>query len=204
MKQPIFVFLGTAIALSTISLARGQTLVVESSLKSCNFQAYIRDPDPAGTHVRAAPNAKAPILARLLKEKDPDGYEFSASFDVIGWKEGWALITNAATTRGDVMFTGPGWISARLLDFSFGLTKVRAAPRRDAPLVTGWIGSEDSEDRMTIHKIHDCENQYVEVTFSLKSRPKMRLRGWITNICGNQATTCTGALDEGLDEAEEE
>lgn len=77
------------------------TMAVDSKATHvCRFPAYLTDKDPAGTNIRAAPRADAPIVARLPGRKGDIGPEL----EIIGSRGGWFLMHNAA---GGILPTSP-------------------------------------------------------------------------------------------------
>ena len=164
----------------------------------CDFRAWSKDPDPAGLNVRAAPRRDAPVVGRLPAPRDDGGERIAVEFRVVGGDGPWLLIENAA--YGDYgngakkVFSGRGWIAAALVDVAVQDEKVRLGPSSDAgiadeprPLVDGTY------DFLSLRRILACRDRWVEIEgeFRLaKEKPGRAVRGWVTDLCGNQVTTC--------------
>jgi len=86
------------------------------------------DQDPAGLNVRAAPSARARVLGRLHSVLDPEAQHHGSTerygpiFAIREARDGWVRITDAAAevegADGEVRrnYTGPGWISATMVE----------------------------------------------------------------------------------------
>ena len=138
------------------------------------------DTDPKGTNVRSAPRADAPILRRLPPRVriGPDTVT-GVEFEIVGSKDGWLLIEEREQR---------GWISGRLAGTTLASRPLRAAPRRDAPLVAQLSGEGWGPDSVAVSAVHAGSDKYVEVIATpLGGKP---LRGWSYWPCSNQLTTC--------------
>jgi hypothetical protein len=160
----------------------------------CQTRGYSTDKDPKGTNVRSAPRADAPIIGRLAPRAllGPNTYE-GVEFEVVGSKDGWLLIQKPDPASGVVLDPahaagGRGWISGRLVGVTLGRRELRAAPRRDAPMVLDLFGKDWGPDSFLVSAVHACRDKYVEVTGKApRGKP---LRGWAFGPCSNQLTTC--------------
>jgi hypothetical protein len=161
----------------------------------CRTRGYSTDIDPAGTTVRSAPRADAPVIGRLAPPTllGPGTYE-GVEFEVVGSKDGWLLIQKPAPESGLKLDAGNaadgrGWISGRLVAVVLGDRSLRAAPRREAPVVADLSGPGIGPDSFIVSTVHACDGKYLEVTGTWHGKP---LRGWSLSPCSNQLTTCDG------------
>lgn len=177
------------------------TLVLATSLPSlaasniCDFYAYSDDSDPAGTNVRSGPGTSYDIVGVLKPETVQESYSFTPEFQVTAFDNGWFQIGDAHYGDYDgegekAAFKGPGWVSAKLVEFEIEDPNLRDAPSLDARVTramdydTAW-----QLDGVRIAAIHACEGGFLDVTITNASGETKR--GWVTGLCGNQATTCS-------------
>ena len=177
-----------------LAAAVASTPVVTASDAVCSIAGYNADTDMSGTNLRAAPDAKAPVIFRLMPEIEPED-NYGAEFEVIGSKNGWLLIRDAETGQygngnGKIVFKGPGWISGSLVGFTINDIHMRAAPSANAKVVAmlfddkkGW-----GPDSFVIKRVYGCSGAFANVSGTTPyGKP---LHGWVTKLCGNQRTTC--------------
>lgn len=200
---------GTALASSPTS-ARSQ----------CEIGAFVQETDPAGLNVRAAPNAKAKILGKLLPvHVDPEqGYRTRAEVEVVASDNGWFLIRNArdnADMTGQPerpMYKGEGWVSGSRLIVKSQANVGRAAPLASAPEVLRFRDGDtfDSSAMMDGGRLAACMGKWAQVEFSdgrlpaeireklqvsppaRQGLPAGRFRAWVDKICDLQETSCSG------------
>lgn len=161
---------------------------------TCEFGAYANDPDPAGANVRSGPSLKHSVIG-VLKAEEPDGddYVFTPEFRVTAFQDGWFQIGDAVVGQyGDgperTVFQGPGWISAKLVGFDIQDWHLYEAPSTSSAVrhdLQDWW----SNSLITVSAIHDCQGGFINVTITNESGESAT--GWATNLCGNQATTCS-------------
>src|ERR1700744_2520682 len=60
--------------------------VITASDSVCHINGYNADKDMTGTNIRSAPDASAPVIFRLMPEKEPDD-TYGSEFEVIGSKK---------------------------------------------------------------------------------------------------------------------
>ena len=159
---------------------------------ACQIYAYANDPDPAGLNVRQGPSLKYSVIG-VLKSADYDGYQFSPEFMISDFKNGFYKIGDAVTGQyGDgpeeTVFQGPGWVSARLTGFEIEDPHLYEAPTAGSATILD-LDNAWSLDTTTITAIHGCLGPYVHVTLTNASGSSAT--GWATDLCGNQATTCS-------------
>lgn len=159
---------------------------------ACQIQAYSSDPDPAGANVRSGPGTQFPVIGVLEPEGDGP-YAFTPEFTISGFDNGWFKIGDAVT--GDyglspvrTVFTGPGWLSAKLAGFEIEDPHLYEKPSTDAGLIVD-LHDAWSLDNVHITAIHGCIGRYIHVTLTNASGSSAT--GWATDLCGNQATTCS-------------
>jgi hypothetical protein len=157
------------------------------------FPGLPRDKDPHGTNIRAAPNAAARIIGHLPALKG----DFGADVEVIGSTGAWFLIRDAAwreydNVKGGKIFAGPGWIAADLVTFATEDSRVRSGPSLAAPVIMNLNGAGGGPDEAAMVHIHGCSGTFVDV--DLKTPDGKTARGWVTQICAHQVTTCGGSL----------
>ncbi|HEY7978276.1 MAG TPA: SH3 domain-containing protein [Rhizomicrobium sp.] len=185
--------LAAAILAATIA----SSPVVTTSDAVCSINGYNADTDMNGTNLRAAPDAKAPVLYRLKPEIEPED-NYGAEFEVIGSKNGWLLIRNAMSGQygdgnGKIVFKGPGWISGSLVGFTINDSNMRSGPSSHAKVVARLEGDNGEggvwgPDSFSVTRVYGCSGDFADV--SGVTPTKKTYRGWVTKLCGNQRTTC--------------
>lgn len=164
----------------------------------CDFRAYTDDSDPAGVNIRSGPGTSFPIVGVLQPESDESG-DFTPEFSVLRFDAGWVEIAGAVAGQyGDgperAVFEGPGWVSAKLIRFEVEDPALRSAPDLGASEVVnlGYLDGDTnpwSLDQLTLTAIHGCDGAFVDLTFT--NAGGKSVRGWATDLCENQATTCS-------------
>ena len=165
----------------------------------CDFRGYSDDKDPAGTNVRSGPGTDHEIIGVLKAVDDGSGYGWSPEFPVRAFKDGWFQIGDARIEDyGDVppdkVFTGPGWVSSKLVLFDIEDPLLRDGPSLDAATVLDMNSLYDPANAwnladIRLQTVHACEGPFLEVT--VINPTGQTKRGWITDLCANQATTCS-------------
>ena len=193
------------IILATVSLLVPPALaapVETAGASQCKSRGYLKDTDPHGTNVRAAASANAPVIGHLppLARIEPSSNDLvGAEFDIIGAKDGWLLIRDAHAGSDDkLVFTGPGWVSGRLVSLTLGGDTLRDAPDVDAKMIaklSGELkdGSAYGPDSYEVVTVHGCSSHFVDVTIRLARSlaPNAKpMRGWDERACSTQLTTC--------------
>ena len=164
----------------------------------CDFGAWSKDPDPAGLNVRAAPRRDAPVIGRLPAPRTVDGERLAVEFRVVGGDGPWLMIENADHpdygNPAKRVFSGRGWVAAGLVDVVPMDEKVRIGPTSDAGIVDEPRAVADGTyDFLVVRRILSCRGRWIEMEGEFrvtKDRPGRAARGWVTDLCGNQVTTC--------------
>ena len=183
------------VGLSALSHVAANAAPVETTGASqCRARGFSADLDPAGTNVRSAPRADAPVIGRVAPRAliGPNTYE-GVEFEIVGSKDGWLLIQKPDPANGlklDAAHAaeGRGWISGKLVGVTPGSRALRSAPRRDAPVVAELSGADWGPDSFIVSAVHACDGKYVEISGT--HDPARKLRGWSYAPCSNQLTTC--------------
>ena len=110
---------------------------------ACEFSALARQGEPGGPALRDAPRSDGRELGRLpaIKDKDTGFYGQDGElpeFRVIGFKDGWFLIEDAAYPEPyrPKLHTGRGWIDAKLVTTHLFRDTLKKAPDNASPDVT--------------------------------------------------------------------
>ena len=183
----------TTLLASAIVLATSLPSLAASNI--CDFYAYSDDSDPAGTNVRSGPGTSYGVVGVLLPENVQESYTFTPEFQVTAFDNGWFQIGDASYGDYDGVgrkpaLKGPGWVSAKLVEFEIEDWNLRDAPSLDAKVTlemnydTPW-----QLDGVRIQTVHACDGGFLDVT--LINPGGATTRGWVTDLCGNQATTCS-------------
>lgn len=158
-------------------------VTVPTDIVPCTINAWSNDPDPAGLNMRSAPDAKAPVVARFAQR--PEGEGSLVEFDVIGFRNGWFLVTHATYGEyGDPppkkpLYVGKGWVhgsrlSGQLFAGGFHDRPDDAAPGRPYGVDT---------DAVQVRQLIECRGEWAKVATDVGT-------GWVKGLCSNQVTTC--------------
>jgi hypothetical protein len=171
---------------------------------ACDFGALANDHTREGLNIRAEPRADSAILGRLPVIENAYHEKIAADVHVVGVKDGWFLIENAAYGDYDLpknlppVYAGRGWVSGRLLTTQVRMHMLKAAPDENAADVV------EMSDDYGITAILDCKGDWLRIEAPLSTKdytlePKLSsdgpagtVRGWTRRPCTNQRTTCGG------------
>ena len=165
----------------------------QAAPRACEIHAYLRDPDSAGTNVRAGPSRDAAVVKRLPHSARMDGDDYVPEVTIVGFTQGWAQVKDAkfadyGSGADRMLFKGPGWIAGGLLSATLNHMEIRTAPNESAPVVARLMGEDWGPDSVQVLAIEDCTGYFAKVRAKL---PGGRLiTGWADGLCSNQVTTC--------------
>jgi len=191
--------IGLGAALLTLVSPLQAAPVDTAGASRCETRAYLNDPDPKGTNVRAAPNGKAAVIGQLPPRAPMPGDDseiVGVEFEIAGSKDGWLLVHNP--DRGS--FKGPGWIYGGLVSGTIGGRQLLASPAGNAKVLAELHHAGETgvgPDSFEVMQVHACQGRFVEVTIRLAPSiapypglPKQPMRGWVRKLCSTQLTTC--------------
>ena len=188
------------LALAAVLLAPVAATAAEVAppVDRCDFRAWSKDPDPAGLNVRSAPRRDAAVIGRLPAPRVVDGEKLAVEFRVVGGDGPWLLIENAEFADygngAKRVFTGRGWVAAGLVDVGIQDEKVRLGPASDAGIADEPRPTADGTyDFLSLRRILACRDRWIEMDGEFRvdrDKPGRAVRGWVTDLCGNQVTTC--------------
>ena len=171
---------------------------------ACDFGALANDHTREGLNIRAEPRADSAILGRLLVIENLYHEKIAADVHVIGVRNGWFLIEDAAYGDYDLpknlppLYAGRGWVSGRLLTTQVRMHTLKASPDENAADVV------EMGDDYGITAILDCKGDWLRIETPLSTKdytlkpklpsdgPSGTVRGWTRRPCTNQRTTCGG------------
>ncbi len=171
---------------------------------ACDFGALANDHTREGLNIRAEPGTDAAILGRLPLIENVYHEKIAADVHVIGVRNGWFLIEDAAYGDYDLpkdlppVYQGRGWVSGRLLTTQVRMHTLKAAPQESAADVVEMV------DDYGITAILDCTGDWLRIETPLATKdytlkpnlpsdgPGGTVRGWTRRPCTNQRTTCGG------------
>jgi hypothetical protein len=185
------------LGLAAVPVVVDATPLDTTGTSQCEARGYAIDADPKGTNVRSAPRADAPIIGHLApRTRMGSNFYEGVEFEIVGSRDGWFLIQRGSPAKDFTLAPanaadGRGWVSGRLVGVALSRPPLRAAPRRDAPVVGEMQGSNWGPDSAGVSAVHACQGKYVEVT----AHPPggKAVRGWSFAPCSNQLTTCDPA-----------
>ena len=152
---------------------------------ACDVRLDVRDPDPKGMNVRAAPGQPPGAVIGVLKP-DGDWTEVHA----VAQSGDWLRIDGAETVDDDApegmrsVFKGTGWVHVSGLGiselFTGDGTELRAAPSDSAKL----LKKITSEEWPKHTKILGCSGPFLHVDAD-------GMQAWTRRYCTNERTTCS-------------
>ena len=180
---------------------------------ACDFNALANDHTREGLNIRAEPRADSALLGRLPEIENAYHEKIAVDVHVIGVRNGWFLIENAAYGDYDLpkkrppLYAGRGWVSGKLLTTGLRTSTLKAAPDENAADVVELHGDESAtpafgSSEVTVTAILDCKGEWFRVQAPLSTEyyrlmpklpsdgPKDFVRGWTRGSCTNQRTTC--------------
>src|SRR5262249_39026084 len=148
--------------------------------------------------VHAAPLATSAVVGRLpppqtepgvVAEEGGENRLFGATFTVVGSKNGWMLIKDAAVGiyhdgKDRTIFRGPGWLPGDAVGFTVGSPVLRAGPNKTDKPVANLSDTDKgyAPSLYPVQRVHACQGSAVEVTVILdpayEDRTAKPMRGW--------------------------
>ena len=191
----------------------------------CSFGAFVKETDPAGLNVRAAPRVAAVIVGRLppvVFSRELAGYPVKVEVDVLAAERGWFQIThardNTALTGQPArrMFAGRGWVSGVQLTAKSQARQGHTGPSHESAMALRLKdgGSFDGDAFVNAAQLVDCRGPWAQLELSERrlpadvldllvvspaarsGLPPGRVRAWFLEICGNQETSCDGTASQ--------
>ena len=187
------------VALLRVHPARSEPInlkQVTAAAVACDFTGWSNDPDPGGLPIRQNPEPASPSLGRLPPSKVIGADEFAVVVHVIGYRDGWFRIDQAAFpaeaypsggNTGRPVFSGQGWVPAPMIKATLGADVLRTSPRNDAPRKASLRGVRGgfpmTPDGVGVRRLVSCQGSWVEAEteFGL---------GWVSRVCAKQLEGC--------------
>ena len=96
---------------------------------NCSVAAWVTDDDPAGLNVRARPDARSPVLARLK----PTVADAKVTVSAVAVQSGWVKI--GAAHSGDIqIFADEGWVSSKWVAATLAKDRTDSSGANQVPL----------------------------------------------------------------------
>jgi hypothetical protein len=175
-----------AVAVGTGALAA--SVSVPQDTISCKLEGWSTDKDPKGLNVRAAPDASAPILAKLLPRPQAESGSL-AQFEILGFKDGWVLIKGASYgDYGDPppatpLYSGMGWVHGSRVGGQLvggqNVVGLYSEPKDTAKR----LPRPANVDEIAVNALLGCTGSWAKVDTNIGV-------GWVYGLCANQVTTC--------------
>jgi hypothetical protein len=176
-----------------------------AGVTACEFSALAGQDDPDGPVLRDAPRADGQVLGRLPAIKDEHtGFYGGAGelpeFKVIGFKDGWFLIEEAAYPEPyrPKLHTGRGWLEGKFVTTHLFRDTLKKAPTNDSPDVTYLYGINDGISYQPYSldiQLLGCSGRWFEVEIyqpdgkTPSGKPASTdgtVRGWTDRSCTTQ------------------
>jgi hypothetical protein len=185
-EYPLEGALDAAAALIEACGQDAETVAVES----CDFDAWVQGSGPSARVIRDGPSADATVIADMPGPYE--GYNDIAypTVSITGSKDGWFRIDEVTTDRyADkdlvVAFSGEGWVPGKALALWVESPVLLEAPADDAAIAVDFRDGSDS--LLTVDRLYACSGIWAEVGGTYAGS---HVRGWSSDICESQITTC--------------
>lgn len=184
------------IVLAVAASAQVSAAGADAVATDCTITAWSTDKDPKGLNVRAGPGAGSAIIGTVPPPYKVEDRTFAAEVTITGSRDGWFRIVKATVNDyvtedpSEIAFEGEGWVSGGLLGLWVEGPQLHSAPSPDAVVTADFSGKRDGDygpDYFTVERLHACQGYWVEVEGSYFGE---RARGWTSDTCSNQVTTC--------------
>jgi hypothetical protein len=176
-----------------------------AGVTACEFNALAGQDEPGGPTIRDAPRADGQALGRLPAIKDEHtGFYGGAGelpeFKVIGFKDGWFLIEDAAYPEPyrPKLHSGRGWLESKVVTTHLFRDTLKKAPTNDSPDVAylhGIIDGIPYQPYSLEIKLLGCTGRWFEVEIyqpdgkTPSGKPASTdgtVRGWTDRSCTSQ------------------
>jgi hypothetical protein len=176
-----------------------------AGVTACEFNALAGQDEPGGPVLRDAPRNDGRVLGRLPAIKDEHtGFYGGAGelpeFKVIGFKDGWFLIEEAAYPEPyrPKLHTGRGWLESKFVTTHLFRDTLKRAPTNDSPDVTYLYGINDGISYQPYSldiQLLRCSGRWFEVEIyqpdgkTPSGKPASTdgtVRGWTDRSCTTQ------------------
>ena len=168
----------------------------EAAPTECDVVALSRDTGSGTLSIHAGPESAQPEIAVVPTSYEAAGHRFATELRITGSHKGWLRIVSATTNDyitddpSETVFEGTGWIPGSQVHLVVEGSVLRAFPQDDAPVATDFTHQRPGDygpDFFRVDAVHACVGHWVEVegTYFLD-----RVRGWSSDTCANQVTTC--------------
>ena len=161
----------------------------DTATARCDLAAWVMKGAPAELAVRSGPGPDYAAVATVPRPYT-DGEEiYFPQVTITGSRDGWFRISEVITelfggwpTDPIVTFSGEGWLPGNMLRVLVESGRLWSQPADDAPIAATF-----ASDDFKLETLHACTGFWVEVEGRyLDQRP----RGWTTDVCASQVTTC--------------
>lgn len=165
-----------------------------SETTQCELAAWVMKGAPADLAVRSGPGPDYAALATVPRPYT-DGEEiYFPQVTITGSRDGWFRISEIITdlyggwpTDPITTFSGEGWLPGNVLRTWLESAVLLSAPSSNAPVAftVGTAGS--GPDDFRLDTLHACNGLWLELEGRYRDE---KPRGWTTDICASQVTTC--------------
>ncbi|MGB3834493.1 MAG: SH3 domain-containing protein [Mesorhizobium sp.] len=160
-----------------------------SETTKCDLAAWVMKGAPADLAVRSGPGPDYAAVATVPRPYT-DGEEiYFPQVTITGSRDGWFRISEVITelhggwpTDPIVTFSGEGWLPGTMLRLWVESGRLWSLPSEDAPIAATF-----ASDDFRLDALHACTGVWVEVEGTYGDQ---RPRGWTTDVCASQVTTC--------------
>lgn len=165
-----------------------------SETADCDLAAWVMKGAPADLAVRSGPGPDYPAVATVPRPYTDGEDIYFPEVTITGSRDGWFRISQVITdlygglsTDSVLTFSGEGWLPGNVLRTWVESAQLRARPADDAAITFKMDAPGSLSDEFRVDTLHACTGYWVEVEGRL---PDQRLRGWTSDVCASQVTTC--------------
>lgn len=165
-----------------------------SEAARCDLAAWVMEDAPADLAVRAGPGPDYPSLATVPGPYSDGEETYFPEVKITGSRDGWFQVAEIVTglyggqTAAPVTaFTGEGWLPGDVLRLWVESGQLWSGPSAGAPIAVSFDDAGSGAGYFEVDALRACEGVWVEVEGTYSGE---RLRGWTSDTCANQVTTC--------------